>query len=247
MPSVSTVKRTGALRPLASARTLRRARKLLRDKSGIAVIELAICLPPLLYMGMYGLELMNLAAVNLEVSQIALSLADNASRLGQTDNSGVAPTITESDIDSVMTGALKQGDSLDVATNGKIILSSLEKDKVTGKQYIHWQRCRGDLDKVSAYGNDSTKNGINGGNITGMGSGTQKVTATSDDDTAVMFVEVYYKYQRLFGDFFLTDNRVIHREAAFLIRDDRDLAHDSNGSPEYPALSGTRNAADTCA
>jgi len=241
-------------RPIPARRLRRGVRRLLRDAAGIAVIELAICLPPLLYMSMYGLELMNLAAVNLEVSQIALSLADNASRLGQTDNSGVAPTIGESDIDSVMTGALKQGDSLGISTNGKIILSSLEKDKVTGKQYIHWQRCRGALNKVSAYGKDIIKNNGSEPALAGMGSGTQQVKAFSDDDTAVMFVEVYYKYPRLFGDFFLHDNLMIGREAAYLIRDDRDLAHDSTtGAPLKvsgalaPPLSGTRNAADTCA
>lgn len=226
------------------------ARKLLRDVSGIAVIELAICLPPLLFMGMYGLELMNLAAVNLEVSQIALSLADNASRLGQTDNSGVAPTINESDIDSVMTGALTQGDSLDISTNGKIILSSLEKDNA-GKQYIHWQRCRGSLDKDSAYGDDGNNNGLGAKTISGMGSGTQKATAVSTD-SAVMFVEVYYTYQNIFGDMFISDGRVIKREAAYLVRDDRDLLHSSTGDPTTvtdtkDGLSGTRNAADTCA
>lgn len=238
---------------LAAAKARRRARKLLRDVSGIAVIELAICLPPLLYMGMYGLELMNLAAVNLEVSQIALSLADNASRLGQTDNSGVAPTVGEGDVDSVMTGALKQGDSLAIETNGKIILSSLEKDKVTGKQYIHWQRCRGALNKSSAYGKDIIKNNGNEPTLAGMGSGTQKVTATSDSDTAVMFAEVYYKYPRLFGDFFLRNNIVIHREAAYLIRDDRDLVHDdTTGAPRkvggvlVSPLTGTTSADDTC-
>ena len=52
---------------------------------------------------------------------------------------------------------------------------------------------------------------------------------------------------RLFGDFFIKQDRTLHRQAAYLIRDDRDLAHNSSGSPVYPALTGTRNAADTCA
>ncbi|HEX7709909.1 MAG TPA: pilus assembly protein TadE [Sphingomonadaceae bacterium] len=232
--------------PLRWIKARKRARQLLRDVSGVAVIELAICLPPLLFMGMYGLELMNLAATNLEVSQIALSLADNASRLGQTDNSAVTPPVYETDIDSIMSGALKQGDRLDIGTRGKIVLSSLEKDKVTGKQYIHWQRCRGDLDAAPSY-NDSNNNGLRGTAITGLGEGTTKVTAASDFNTAVMFVDVYYKYSRLFGDFFLHNDSIIHRQAAYLIRDDRDLAHDSKGSPEYPALVGTRNGSDTCA
>jgi hypothetical protein len=238
----------GARETPRRARALKRVTKLLRDTSGIAVIELAICFPPLLFMGMYGLELMNLATVNLQVSQIALSLADNASRLGQTDNSGVKPTISESDIDSVMTGALKQGETIDIAAHGKIILSSLEKD-TAGNQYIHWQRCRGSLERDSSYGDDGDNNGLDGDPITGLGSGTQKVTAQTD--SAVMFVEVYYTYQNLFGDLFVSNTQTIKREAAYVIRDDRELLQDATTkdpkTTNPDGLSGTRNAADTCA
>ena len=241
MPSLTPSKRTGVVRRPARAKVFSHARKLLRDVSGIAVIELAICLPPLIFMGMYGLELMNLAAVNLEVSQIALSLADNASRLGQTDNSGVKPPVDEADINSLMKGAAEQGDSLDILPRGKIVLSSLEKDKPTGKQYVHWQRCQGALKKAPAY-NDRTNNGLTGTPLTtGLGDGTPKVMAFSDDDTAVMFVDVYYDYNRLFGDFFLKSDRILHRQAAYLIRDDRDLEHDSNGSPVKSPLKATTN------
>lgn len=212
------------------------ARKLRHDKSGVAMIELAICLPPLMYLGMYGLELMNLATANMQISQIALSLADNASRLGQTDNSGVTPTINETDIDSVMTGAIKQGAPMDLVDRGKLILSSLEVDPSTGKQYIHWQRCRGALNRNSAYGNDTTNNGLNGTAITGMGSGAQEVSALPG--SAVLFVEVYYNYEKLFGDFFLSGNRTVSQEAAYVIRDDRNLG---------PGVTGTRSPDDTCA
>jgi hypothetical protein len=47
------------------------------------------------------------------------------------------------------------------------------------------------------------------------------------------------------------DHRSLSREAAYVIRDDRDLMEDdTTGDPETasPAgVSGTRNAADTCA
>jgi Flp pilus assembly protein TadG len=215
-------------------------RHLRKDISGIAVIELAICLPPLIFMGMYGLELVNLATANMQISQIALSLADNASRLGQTDNSGVIPTINESEIDSVMTGAVKQGAPMDLVDKGKIILSSLEVDSRTGKQFIHWQRCRGSLNRASAYGNDTDANGLSGAPIAGLGGGAQPITAKSG--SAVMFVEVYYNYERLFGDFFIKSNKILSREAAYVIRDDRDL-RDS----DEEGVTGTRSDDDTCA
>jgi hypothetical protein len=224
------------IRPSFGLKLRRRLRRLRRDRSGIAVMELAICLPPLIYMGMYGLELVNLATANMQISQIALSLADNASRLGQTDNSGVTPTIQETDVDSVMTGAVKQGAPMDLVNRGKIILTSLEVDGYTGKQYIHWQRCRGALDRDSAYGNDTNHNGLTGAAIAGLGDGTQKITALPG--SAVMFVEIYYNYERLFGDFFIKDNKVLTREAAFVIRDDRNLT---------PGVTGTRSSDDTCA
>lgn len=221
-------------------RTAKRARALLRDKSGVAMIELAICLPPLIYMGMYGIELVNLATANMEVSQIALSLADNASRLGQTDNSGVTPSVQESDIDSVMKGAITQGAPLDLVNRGKIILSSLEVDKTTNEQYIHWQRCRGSLDRDSAYADIVDHDGSHDGSATGLGRGS-KVTALPG--SAVMFVEVYYDYEKLFGNLFISGDRVLTREAAYVIRDDRDLAEDTNENP----VSGTRSPDDTCA
>jgi hypothetical protein len=217
------------------ARTAKRTRKLLRDTSGVAMIELAICLPPLMYMGMYGLELVNLATANMQISQIALSLADNASRLGQTDNSGVSPNVQESDIDSVLKGAITQGEPLDLVHRGKIILSSLEVDKTTRNQYIHWQRCRGSLDQDSAYSAIVDHNGTHGSGLAGLGEGTTKVYALPG--SAVMFVEVYYDYKTLFGDFFIHGNKVLAREAAFVIRDNRDLTKNT----------GTVSSDDTCA
>jgi hypothetical protein len=161
-----------------------------------------------------------MASINMQVSQLALSVGDNASRLGQTDNSAVAPTIAESDIDSVMFGALKQGAGFDCAENGRIVLSSLEKDPVSGKQYIHWQRCAGELDHGSNYGNDSNNNGLSGISFPdGLGKVGHMVKA--GDDEAVMFVEVFYTYHPLFPGFF--SDRNFTREAAFVVRDDRDL------------------------
>jgi hypothetical protein len=196
-------------------------RRLRDNRSGVSIVEFALVLPVLLTMGLFGTEIARMATVNMTVSQIALSLADNASRLGQTDNSGVTPTITEGNVDAVLAGALRDGQSIGLEANGRIILSSLEYDDFTDSQWIHWQRCRGDRDFDSQYGNDSTANGINGAPIVGLGAGATKITAESGQ--AVMFVEIEYRYEALFENPFGSGDRILRKEAAFLIRDDRNL------------------------
>lgn len=196
-------------------------RRLCQDQAGAAAIEFALVMPILLMFGMYGIELANMASVDMQVSQMAVSVADNASRLGQTTNTSVAPTINENDVDSVMFGASRQGRGIDITNKGRIVLSSLERDSASGKQFIHWQRCHGGkTGHRSAYGNDSSNNGLNGGNLVSMGRGTNKVTASNG--TAVMFAEVYYDYEGLFGTLFVNNTTFVH-EAAFIVRDSRDL------------------------
>lgn len=194
--------------------------RLRRNSSGVALTEFALVMPVLFAVGMYGIEISYMSSVNMQMSQMALSLADNASRMEQTNNNTVAPTVTESDITSIMQGAVQQGKSFRFAANGRAIVSSLEKDPTTGKQFIHWQRCTGNLAVQSSYGNDSTANGINGSAISSMGSGATKITANTG--IAVMFVEVYYDYNGLFGTLFVNRTR-FKQEAAFIVRDVRDL------------------------
>lgn len=192
-----------------------------RSTDAIAMTEFAFVLPILLTMGLYGAEIARMAMTRTQISQIALSIADNASRLGQTDNSGVTPTITETDVDAILDGAIRQGGTIDLEENGRIILSSLEYDDYSNRQYIHWQRCRGDAEVESAYGDDGSKNGLTGARINGMGSGSSKATASLG--SAVMFVEIEYTYTALFENPFGSGDRTMRSEAAFLIRDDRNL------------------------
>lgn len=205
-----------------SSQFLQRLRRLGRDASGISLTEFALILPILLTMGLYGAEIARMASTKMRVSQIALSLADNASRLGQTDNSGVTPTITELDVDSVIDGAIAQGASIDLEANGRIIISSLEYDDFTERQFIHWQRCRGDLDRESAYGDDEDENGLTGDEIEGLGKGSTQITA--QPGSAVMFVEIFYEYDNLFENPFGSGSKEFRQEAAFIIRDDRNLS-----------------------
>jgi hypothetical protein len=170
-----------------------------------------------------------MASINTQVSQIALSVGDNASRLGQTDNSAVTPTVLEVDVDAVMYGALQQGSGFGFEDNGRIILSSLERDPSSGKQYIHWQRCAGKLVRSSIYGNDTTKSGLTGERIYTLGQAGHTVSAPADQ--AVMFVEVTYKYKPLLAGMFVDSNEVEFRqEAAFLVRDRRNLQGGLSGT-----------------
>lgn len=212
-------------------------RRIRSDLSGVSMVEFALTLPILLTVGLFGTEIARLATTRMKVSQVALSLADNAARLGQTDNSGVTPTISENDVAAVLAGALRQGDSIGLEANGRVILSSLEYDTFTGKQYIHWQRCVGSLNESSTYGDEEDNNGLVGDELGGMGRGTTKLTA--QQNTAIMYVEIIFDYTPLFESPYGSGARTIRQEAGFQIRDDRNLR-----TSDVKGLSGT--AANTC-
>lgn len=206
-------------------------RGLLRDSSGISMVEFALVLPVILTLGLYGADIARLATTNMRISQIAISVADNASRLGQTDNSGVQPTITEGNVDAVLDGAMRDGASVGLPTQGRIVLSSLEFDPGTDRHYIHWQRCRGAMSAPSRYGAEDPNQ--TGTPITGMGSGSTRVTAQSGQ--SVMFVEITYRYTPLFQNPFGSGSQTLRKEAAFITRDDRNLGPGlTGGSSQSP-------------
>ncbi|HQS95480.1 MAG: pilus assembly protein TadE [Novosphingobium sp. 17-62-19] len=206
--------------------TLRPLRSLIRNSEAVSVLEFALVLPVFMTLGMYGAEIAWLNAAALEVSQVAVSMADNASRMGQTDNSGVTPTISDADVDSVLAGALEEGSTVALEENGRVILSSLEAHPVTGKQRVHWQQCKGKSTKKSTHGKpDDT--GLLPSVLNGLVLGGKTITAPSG--SAVMIAEVWYEYNGLFGTLFV-DNIVIHEEAAVIARDDRSISSGLVGS-----------------
>ncbi len=110
------------------------------DQRGLALVEFAVAFPLFLSMTLYGVELSNYAMTHLRLSQIALNLADHASRVGS--SSGLSlQQMREVDVNEVLEGAKVQGQSINLTTNGRVILSSLENQ--SGTQMIHWQRCLG--------------------------------------------------------------------------------------------------------
>ena len=207
-------------------------RRLLDRQDGVSTVEFALVVPLFMILGMYGAEIAWLNAASMEASQVALALADNASRLGQTDNSGVTPTITSNDVQSVLTGALEEGADIGLAENGRVILSSVEVHPVTGKQYIHWQKCMGQGKRASAHGKPDATGSALSAIASGISLGGRKVTSSSN--SAVMVAEVWYEYNGLFGTMFVQPI-TIHEQAAIIVRDDRNVG---------PGLSVTNNKID---
>lgn len=198
--------------------------RLARDSRATVMVEMAFTLPLLVFVGFGGLEIANLTLVNTRISQAALSAADNASRIAYGSNLSL-PRVREVDINEVFTGIDQQAAGLNFRNNGRIILSSLERN-ADGGQWIHWQRCYGAYPASSSYGLEGT--GKTGTGFAGMGPAGREVTAVAG--TAVMFVEVVYKYQPLAFANWLGP-RVIRTTAAFNIREGRDLSQVYNPSP----------------
>lgn len=191
------------------ADTLRRLRRsaIARNESGAVLIEFALGLPVVLTLGFGGIETANLGLAHLRVSQIALTVADNAGR--------VNTRIDEADIQEVFTGAEIVGEAIDFQENGRVVLSSLQhnglEDDEEG-QMINWQRCYGDLDVDPAYGVQN--DGRTDGELQAMGEEGQQIAAI--EGTAIMFVEVSYEYEPIVP--LVLDNQVIRYESAFVVR-----------------------------
>lgn len=198
--------------------------RLLRNRSGIAMTEFAIILPVLMVLTSSGLEIANFLLVKRRVSDVAVQVSDNASRLGL-QSALATKQIREVDINDVFLGAQLHGGNIDIENNGRIILSSLEVN-ADGGQWIHWQRCYGKLAKLSTYGNEG--DGSAGKAFPGMGPAGRRIQASPG--TAVMFVEIAFKYKPLIG-FTPYNFGTLHDFASFNVRDNRDLTKVYNPLP----------------
>jgi len=196
-------------------------------REGVALIEFAYSLPIMITLGFGGLELINYTTAHLRVNQLAISLADNASRAKQ-EVVGGNPRFRELDANESIRAAYLQAGDLDLEANGRVILSSLEVNG-DGGQWIHWQRCGGSKTYPSKYGPEGT--GSAGTGFPGMGRGTRQVQA--EENFAIMYAEVFYDYQPVvFGD--LLPEATIYKTAAMYVRDDRDLSGIFNPDPQAP-------------
>ncbi len=207
----------------------RQFRRLLRSTSGVAAVEFAMGAPLLLTAGLWGSETANYALVNMKVGQLAVHIADNASRIGDTSLLQNRK-IYESDITDVIYGAqIQGGPAIGLYDNGRIVISSLEtRDGAGGddeEQYIHWQRCRGAKNVASSFGDE--------GDVLpdGIGRSGNEVIAQTGD--AVIFVEINYTYQPLISARFMGSLDIIST-ASFTVRDDRDLSQIYQRDPTNP-------------
>lgn len=234
----------------AIPRVLRRLRT---DRSGLALLEFGYALPIVLGIGCYSIEIANLALTNLRISQIALNLSDNASRVGLANTLNTFQ-LREVDMTDVLAAARFTGTRLKLAQNGRITVSSLENSN--GTQRIHWQRClglKGGANWDSSYGITSTiglSSGLtydwmagvntNGnpdnsalhpgsiavGTITnpGTGMGDPGAKVVAPPTSGVIFVEVNYQYQPVISAKWLPSGAArLHYTASYVVRDNRDF------------------------
>jgi TadE-like protein len=197
---------------------------ILACERGVAMLEFAFAGPLLLMFVLTGLEITNLTMAHLRVSQIAMSVADNAGR--------ASGGIDEANIYEVFAGADVIGEPMDFEQHGRVVLSSLEPNGLSGAdagQVIGWQRCWGDLDVDPAYGVEG--DGADDDELEdGLGPAGNTISAAAN--TALMFVEVTFDYQPLFaGD--LMDIDPIRYETAFNVR-----------GRENNAITNTQNLAE---
>jgi hypothetical protein len=220
-------------------------RRLAGDRSGTALTEFALALPLVLAVGCWGIELSSVALCNLRVSQYALNLADNASRVGL-DGGGGVTSMRETDVNDVLQGAKLEGAAINLTTNGRITLTSLENVQRSFSDggsdsarvlRVHWQRCLGAKSGTGydstyptvgpAAGSDGTR--ANAGlTVTNYGPSANPITAPND--TGVMFVEVNYLYKPLFGTIYMNP-QIVHYVASFVVRDNRSFVQVYNPSP----------------
>lgn len=175
------------------------------------MIEAAFALPILFLMIFGGLEIAHMAMSHLRVNQIAITVADNAGR--------VRTGIDESNIYEVFSGANLIGDTISFEDRGRIVLSSLEPNGKEGSsegQKITWQRCFGDLDVEPRYGEQG--DGANDAALAdGLGAEGNRIQ--SAEGTAVMFVEVTYRYTPLVAGIPGWGPQLVRYESAFNVRE----------------------------
>lgn len=207
----------------------RKLKAFANNTSGVALIEFAYILPVFMGFGACAIEVSNLTLARMRVSQIAMTLADNAARVGV--NSGLSQKqVFESDVYDIFEGLRLQGGSLNINGRGRIVLSSLQA-KVGGGQWIAWQRCTGSKSFTPSYGSAGTGRTVT--TYPGMGPAGGEIQAPANG--AVMYVEIAYDYRPLiepiaqgmtyFG--MNVNNQTLLYRAAYIVRDPRVLGDPS--------------------
>jgi len=187
------------------------ARRIPSCNEGVAMTEAAFAMPILLLLIFGGMEIAHMAMTHLRLNQIAITVADNAGR--------VRTGMDESNIYEVFSGANLIGDAIAFEDKGRIVLSSLEPNGLEGSnegQTINWQRCFGSLDVSPRYGEQG--DGAEDSSLAeGLGRDGNRIQ--SAEGTAVMFVEVTYRYSPLVSGIPGWGPQLIRYESAFNVRE----------------------------
>lgn len=214
---------------MSLTRTKAILRRLRGNLSGLAAVEFALSLPLLLTAGLYGTETANMALTYMRVHKVAMHIADNAARIGDTSTI-TNRAIFEADVSDLLVGGNTQaGTSLEFYERGRAIVSSLEVynpavscggkncpgSQTDGVNFIHWQRCMGKKNYNSSYGDEYDEMAL------GMGPTGKEVMA--DAGGAVIFVEVAYDYRPLISRHFV-GAPTITAISSFTQRDNIDLS-----------------------
>lgn len=205
-------------------RLARFASRLRADTSGLALVEFAFSLPILLSFGMIGTEAAMYVQMHTKMSQIALVTADNASRIGESSALQVK-RVDEADINDILDGAEKQSDNDNFYTHGRVVISGIQYN-AQNSPFVAWQRCRGALTYTPVIGPQGTAK-TNTSLSAGVGKPNQLVKPIPD--TEMIYVEVAFQYQSLFGIAPFARN-ILTDQAVFNVRDQRDLSQVYNAS-----------------
>ena len=207
--------------------------RLARNRSGVAMIEFAFAGPVVMALGLYGAEMGTQSLTHMRISQITLTLADNASRMGQLGANNIEQ-MRDGDMNDVFQAARLQGSSLKLGTYGRVTISSLENIAqsydTSRVQRIHWQRCMGmkrGQGFESSYGttratDGATPNAADAGTTVPNGMGDPGRMVSAPPDTGVIFVEVNYQYQPLVSAWLAKPFRM-HYVASMIVRNNRDF------------------------
>ncbi len=196
--------------------------RLARSRTGLALTEFAFSLPILLVFLGGGVELASYVLATKRVGDLSVLVADNAARMG-TRNAGLSVNqISEAEINDVFIGAQLQSNLANFENEGRIVLSSLQRN-AEGGQWIAWQRCYGDADFNSEFGREGR--GRHGRSFQGMGPPNNLIQAPPN--SAVMVVEIFYTYRPLVPVLNFSP-RTVRELAVFNVRESRELTAPRN-------------------
>lgn len=197
-----------------------------RDERGLAMVEFALTLPFIVTIMMTATELTNFMTTKMRVSQLALHVSDDGARIGTGDLMSTKQ-ITEAQINDLFIGTNMQSGKLNLATRGRVIMSSLEPDPANANRFrIRWQRCYGTKAYTSAYPYRQGDTNLTGIVINGQPPITAPVGG------AVIFVEIAADYQPLFTAAVAPSTQIVET-AAMTVRDNREYTGPTGGVGIY--------------